>query len=219
MARAMQPQGTPGKDAASRRVLPEPSYFLLKASAEHLPLLESVAGLVLMTPPYLGAGRVPQRECCTRDLAAYAKFLGHTLDEAARIAKPGGYILFHTNLLPVRRTGGIPRVRFQVFRRLTRGTGCRIRQVGEWETAVRLARIRGTKWLGLPVHTYERLIRKYSRAGEMVVHVFSGTGNSALAAVASGCFPVLIDLHHHRFVRQRLNRRLRHRAAQIRQFS
>ena len=192
-------------------VLSKPSYFLLRASAEHLPLLENVAGLVLMTPPYLGAGRVPQRECCTRDPAAYTMFLGHALDGAARIVEPGGYILFHTNLLPVRRGGGIPRVRFQVFRRLTRGTGCRIRQVDQWETAVRLARIRGTKWLGLPVHTYESLIRRYSRPGEMVVHVFSGTGNSALAALASGCFPVLIDLHHHRFVRRRLNRRLRHR--------
>jgi hypothetical protein len=181
--------------------------LLLKANAEGLPVADRTAGLVLVTPPYFGARRVPRRECNTLDLDAYTRFLSRALDEAARIARPGAFILFHTDRLPMRRAGNIPRVRFEVFRR-SRGAGYAMREAGQWEVAVHLARVDGVKWLGLPVHIYEMLLRKYSRPGEIVVHVFSGTGNSALAAFPLGRIPVLVDLHHHRVVRRRIERRL-----------
>lgn len=195
------------ENSGRRALAGQSQYLLLKANAATLPVADGVAGLVFVTPPYFGAGRVPRRECNTVDLDAYSGFLGRVLDEAARIARPGAYILFHTDRLPMRRAGNIPRVRFEVFRR-SKSTGCAMREAGRWEVAMHLARVDGVKWLGLPVHAYEMLLRKYSRPGEIMVHVFSGTGNSALAAFALGRIPVLVDLHHHRVVRRRLERRL-----------
>lgn len=195
------------RNSGRRAVATRARYLLLKATAEKLPVADGMAGLVLVTPPYFGARRVPRGECNTFDLDTYASFLGRSLDEAARIARPGAYILFHTDRLPMQRIANVPRVRFEVFRK-SRSSGCVMREAGQWEVAVHLARVDGVKWLGLPVRIYEMLLRKYSRPGEIVVHVFSGTGNSALAAFPLGRIPVLVDLHHHRVVRRRLERRL-----------
>jgi hypothetical protein len=184
-------------------------YLLVKATAEHLPLAGETTGLVLMTPPYFGTRRVPRRECNTTDLAAYTTLLGRALDEAARIAKPGGYILFHSNLRSERSAGNIPVVRFDVFRRIGRGADCTIEAAGHREVRVHLEQVEGVKWQGLPVRTYEMLLRRYSRPGEIVTHVFSGTGNSALAALTLRRIPVLVDLHHHRIVRRRIHRHVR----------
>lgn len=189
--------------------MPELRYLLVKATAEQLPLARETAGLVLMTPPYFGARQVPRRECNTTDLTAYTTFLGRALDEAARVAKCGGYILFHTNLRPVRNEGNIPVVRFEVFRRIGRGDDCTIEAAGHREVRVRLAQVEGVRWQGLPVRVYEILIRRYSRRAEIVTHVFSGTGNSALAALRLGRIPVLVDLHHHRIVQRRVRRHVR----------
>jgi len=186
-----------------------PGYLLLKARAEKIPLLDGSARLVLVTPPYYGAKGIPQDECCTRDAEGYADFLARCLEESGRVAKRGGTVLLHTNLPPIRSVGGVPRIVFQVYLRETRGKRRTLRRLRPERFTARHARVKGIRWVGLPVWLYRTLVERYSHPGERVVHVFSGSGNGALAALGLLRKPVLIDLHHHKQVRRRLNKRRR----------
>jgi hypothetical protein len=112
---------------------------------------------------------------------------------------------------------GILRIVFHVLKKSARGS----RQIVTWVTAekfsARFVRVKGINWYGLPVWLYETLINRYSRPGARVVHTFSGTGNSAIAALRLWRSPILIDLNHHRQVQSRLNKLLRrHRGKQDR---
>jgi DNA modification methylase len=186
-------------------------YLLLRGSGEQIPLLEESVGLVIATPPYLGASRVSQKECCTRNAEQYDAFLFRILEEAARIIKPEGHILLHTNLPPVKRVKGVPHIEFKVFRRQVRGGNHGLKWVRSEGFATQYVRVTGINWTALPIWLYRSLIRRYSKPGEIIAHIFSGSGNSAIAAMELLRVPILLDLHYHRQVQRRLNKRLRRR--------
>lgn len=187
------------------------SYLLLKGRAEEIPLMDDSVCLVFVTPPYRGATRISQKDCCTRNSEQYDAFLSCVLGEAARIIKPGGYVLLHTNLPPVKREKGIPQIEFKVLRRQFRRGRQTLKWVRSEKFATHYARVRGINWTALPIWLYRVLIRKYSKSGEPIAHVFSGSGNSAIAALELSRVPILVDLHYHGQVQRRLNKRLRRR--------
>ncbi|MGH9594109.1 MAG: hypothetical protein ACRD5L_13540, partial [Bryobacteraceae bacterium] len=155
-----------------------------------------------------GAARISQEDCNTRDAAGYLLFLDRVLAEARRIRKPGGVILIHTGRMPMKWKGRLPRIRFQlVGANIAAARNLRARSGPLFST--RFARVPGIRWVGLPVWVYHALIRKYSRRGDCVAHIFSGTGNCGLAALAEGRVPILVDLHHHLAVQRRLRRAAR----------
>lgn len=181
-------------------------YLILKSRAEQIPLRSGSGGLVIATPPYNGAPRIARQDCATRDPRQYAQFLSRFLREANRIVRPGGFILLHTNIPPVARVRGAYRIVFTVYqkrRRRGKWTSC---PVGSRRFLAQFARVKEIKWLALPVWLYRALVKQYSAPGDTVVHAFSGSGNGALAALELARRPVLLDLHHHRQVRQRLAR-------------
>ncbi len=180
--------------------------MILKGRAEQMPLRSGSGGLVIATPPYIGAPRIARQDCATRDPRQYTRFLARFLREANRIVRPGGFILLHTNIPPVARLRGAYRIVFTVYqKRCRRGrwTSC---PVGSRRFLAQFARVKQIKWLALPVWLYRALVKQYSAPGDTVVHAFSGSGNGALAALELARRPVLLDLHHHRQVRQRLVR-------------
>lgn len=180
-------------------------YLLVRGRAESIPLLNNAIDLVIATPPYRGTGRVRQNECCTRNAEQYDALLCRFLEEAARIVKPGGYILLHTRWLPVKNIGGVQQLEFWVFRRRIRSS----RQALEWVRMDRYAapfvKGEGIDWYGLPVRLYRLLLLRYSEAGDTVAHVFSGSGNSAITALELLRVPILLDLHYHATVKRRLD--------------
>ena len=186
------------------------SYLLLKCRAEKVPLRDNSVRLVLATPPYLGALGVSQEECPTKNSRRYDAFLASFLQEAGRILKPGGHILLHTNLPPVKRENGALRILFQILRKSNSGSVRRAARVGTIEFTTSFVWVRGICWAALPVWLYRDLVRRYSEPGEIVAHLFSGSGNGALAALTLSRKPVLVDLHYHRTVRKRLDRALGH---------
>ena len=197
-----------------------PSYFLLKARAEQLPLRDRSVRLVIATPPYFGALGVAQRDCPTRDAGEYENFLGRVLDEAARVVVPGGCVVLHTTRSPVRKRRGVARIVFEVLRRPARGVRHgELRRVARATFSARYVRLAGIDWAALPVWVYQRLVRRYSRRGDFVAHVFSGSGNGALAALALKRTPVLVDLHYHRLVGRRLREAVAAAASARRRFS
>jgi hypothetical protein len=194
-----------------KTVLRIPPYLLIKGRGEKIPLLDKSVSLAIATPPYRGASRVSQKECCTGNAEQYEAFLCRFLEEAARIVKPGGYVLLHTNSTPIKRVKGVPQIEFTALRRQVRGSRHALKWVGSERFVTRYTRVNGITWLALPVSLYRVLIRRYSEPGDAIAHVFSGSGNSAIAALELSRVPVLLDLHYHREVKRRLSKWLRHR--------
>ena len=190
-----------------------PPYLLIRGRAENIPLLDKSVSLVIGTPPYRGASRVSQKECCTKNPGQYDAFLCHILEEAARIIKPGGYILLHTSWSTARKVVGVLQIEFHVFRRHIRGGRHALEWVRTERFAARFVRVKGIPWRALPVWLYGLLIRRYSDPGDTIAHVFSGSGNSAIAALELSRVPVLVDLHYHKAVKRRLNKWVRREKA------
>jgi len=185
-------------------------YLLLKSRAEQTPLRDNSVRLVLATPPYRGILGVRQEECPTKNPRRYEVFLARCLKEARRILKPGGHYLLHTNLPPVKREKGALRIVFRVMRKSNRGSVGKAAWVESEEFTTRFVWIRGISWAAFPVWLYRDLVRRYSQPGEIVAHLCSGSGNAALAALMLSRKPVLVDLHNHRRVKERLDRALVH---------
>jgi hypothetical protein len=188
-------------------------YLVIRARAENLPLLDKSVSLVIGTPPYLGASRVSQKECCTKNPGQYDALLCHILEEAARIIKPGGYLLLHTSWATARNTVGVLRIEFHVFRRPIRGGRHALEWVRSERFAARFVRVKGIPWLAFPIRLYRLLIQRYSNPGDTITHVFSGSGNSAIAALELSRVPILLDLHYHKAVKRRLNKWVRREKA------
>ena len=183
-------------------------FFLLKARAEQIPLRDNSVSLVIATPPYLGVKRIPQKDCCTQDPEQYDALLARFLDEATRIVKPGGHILLHTDEWPAYSIRGSAQIVFQVFQKCVRRGLWAHRWVGSRTFRRRYRSVEGCRWAALPIRLYRDLVRGYSKPGEVVAHVFSGSGNGAIAALQSSRKPLLLDLHYHRQIKRRLNERI-----------
>jgi DNA modification methylase len=184
------------------------SFLLLKASADRLPLAQNSASLVIATPPYLGARALRRHEYGARHASEYDQLMAKMFSEAARVLKPGGYILLHTNYPAVFRPRRERAVIFTVHRK---GGGVRQRLRAREPVAfpTRHVYLKGFSWPALPVWVYRSLVEEYSRRGDLIVHVFSGSGNGGVAALQLGRKAALVDLHYHRWVQRRLRRSVR----------
>jgi hypothetical protein len=189
-----------------------PPFLLLKATAAQIPLRTGSVDLVIATPPYVGERRTRRGQYCTSDEKEFERFVAQWLAEATRIIKPGGHVLLHTRR-PRRR---IPErkkpIAFTVFRK----RGHEVKEVGRETFTARYTWVGQLPWAALPVWLYREIVRRHSRPGDIVVHLFSGSGNGGLAALELLRRPLLIDLHYHRAVRRRLKKSLRRfRRAQL----
>lgn len=191
------------------------SYLLLKADASQIPLKNDSVSLVIATPPGLGVKRRRKGDYCTSDPEEYALLITKFLKEAARILKPGRRILLISSSPPRGKSKGARRVVFHVLqKRISRDhwTHGRIKS----ETFLtHYVNVKNFPWWALSVRLYRNLIRRYSRPGEIVAHVFSGSGNGGIAALELARKPILIDLHYHRQTRRRLNERIQSIRAKI----
>jgi DNA modification methylase len=178
-------------------------YLLLKASAFQLPLPDDSVDFVIATPPHLGVKRFGKAGFCTSDPGEYRQMLEDALKECGRIVKRRGYVLLFTH--KERRKSSKT---FDVFQKRLRGGHSILDRVKSESFQVRYVDVKDFYWQALPVSFYRVLIQRYSAQGEYVAHVFSGSGNSGIAAVQLSRTPILIDLHYHRQTRARLNERL-----------
>jgi DNA modification methylase len=179
-----------------------PPYLLLKATGFQIPLLDGSVGLVIATPPYFGEKRARRGEFCTSDRGEYRRLMTQFLGEATRIVKPYGHILLYAS---GHEAGKV----FEVFQKRIRGGRWTWVRVRSHSFTAHYVDVKGFSWEALPVRLYRELIHRYSAPGEAIAHVFSGSGNSGIAAVELRRKPVLVDLHHHRQVRRRLKKRMR----------
>jgi hypothetical protein len=184
-------------------------YLLAKADASQIPLKDNSVSLVIATPPNLGVKRRRKRDYCTSDQEEYALLMTKFLKEAIRILKPRRHILLISSLPGRRKSKGARRVVFHVLqKRVSRYRWTHVRIKSE-TFLTHYVEVRNFPWWALSVWLYRNLIRRYSEPGEIVAHIFSGSGNGGIAALELARKPVLIDLHYQRQTRWRLDDRIR----------
>jgi len=190
-------------------------FLIIKADAGYLPLKAGSVDLLLATPPYIGAKRLRKGDYCTNDRSQYRAFITSFLHEATRILKPGGYLLMTPSRPPLKKHVGARFVKFNVLRKdpfdpdwIWNVIACKM----YWTHFVGFE---SCWWAGRP-SLYRDLLQCYSSAGDTVVHVFSGSGNSGIAALSLGRKPVMIDLHYHRHMLKRLRRYIRQHRPRVR---
>jgi DNA modification methylase len=167
-----------------------------------LPLARDTIPFIIATPPVFGVKRLGERGFCTRDGTRYERMLGELKAECLRILKPDGFMVQFVH------SGDIRKI-FEVFQKQRRG---RRWQLSRRRTIVFRAPyvlLPGFWWYALSVSIYSNLIARFTDEGDLVAHVFSGSGNSAIAAAALRRPVALFDLHYHERTRPRLRHRLR----------
>lgn len=186
-----------------------PLFLVVKANAGQLPIKKNSVDLVFATPPYIGARVLRKGDYCTSNPKEYKSMIGTFLAEAIKMLKPYGHLLITSSRPP---SGGYRGGRKIVFRVLQKKADC-----GGWIFKPARLEIFFTHymlvepmcWWALPIRVYQSLLQRYSVPDDVVAHVFSGTGNGGIAALEMRRKAVLIDLHYHRDVMRRLNRKYR----------
>ena len=179
------------------------NYLVIKADAGELPLQSRSADMMIATPPFIGAIRFRKGDYCTDDAQQYERWIGGFLAEAMRVMKPGAYLLMSGSREP-RLTGvGKRRVEFGVFSKQQQNGRWLLKRIRTQAFWTHFMHVRSC-WYACRPSLYRELIVKYSRPGDVVVHVFSGSGNSGVAAIAENRRPVLIDRHYQRDALRRL---------------
>jgi DNA methylase len=183
-------------------------YLFIKASADHIPLANNSVSLVIATPPIFGARHRPKTDYCTSDPEEYDLFIRRFLKEATRIVQPRRHILLVESRTQPRGSKGARPIIFHVLQKqMSHGhwTDQRIRS----ETFfTHFLDVQGFPWWAFSLRLYRSLIRRYSEPGDIVAHVFSGSGNGAIAALELARTPILIDLHYHRQISRRLRKKV-----------
>jgi len=179
-----------------------PRYLLLKATALYLPVRDDSVSLVIATPPDFGSKRFGKADFCTTNPQEYQQLLEKALAECVRIVESHGRIL-------VLRRGGKNNSNkvIDVYKKRLRGRRC-VQRIRSESFHVHYVNVQSFHWQALPVSFYRILIHRYSAPGQYVTHVFSGSGNSGIAAMQLARTPILIDLHYQRQTQARLNRKL-----------
>ncbi len=180
-------------------------YLLLKANASQIPLPNDSVSLVIATPPYFGVKGRRKADYCTTDPDEYDLLMTKFLKEATRIVQPRRHILLISGRVRKGKLKGARSVVFQVLqKRISRGYWTHERIKSE-TFLTHYVDVRNFPWWALSIRLYRNLIRRYSSPGEIVAHVFSGSGNGGIAALELARKPILIDLHYHRQIRRRLD--------------
>jgi hypothetical protein len=183
-------------------------FLIIKADGGHLPLKSKSVNLVLATPPYIGAKRLRKGDYCTSNPAQYKSFRDSFLAEADRILEPYGHLLITPSCPPSITHVGARLVSFDVLHKDPIDPDWSRKIIARERYWTHFVSVESCWWAARP-WLYRSLLQRYSRLGDMVVHVFSGSGNSGIAALSAGRKPVLIDLHYHRNVLRRLRRYIR----------
>jgi hypothetical protein len=179
-------------------------YLLVKASADQIPLAKNSVSLVIATPPIFGARHRPKADYCTSDPEEYDLFIRRFLKEATRIVQPRRHILLlETRTQPRGSKGARPIIFHILQKRMSHGRWAHQRIRSE-TFFTHFLDVKDFPWWAFSLRLYRSLIRRYSKPGEIVTHVFSGSGNGAIAALELGRMAILIDLHYHRQIRRRL---------------
>jgi len=183
-----------------------PLYLLLRADAGQIPLPNDSVSLVIATPPYIGARRLHKRGFCTSDADEHQALITQFLGEATRIVKRHGYVLLISSRKPMEKSKGARYIVFDVLqKRISRG--CWIhKQIRSEVFLTHYMDVKNFPWWALPIRLYQAVVGRYSKPGETVAHIFSGSGNGAIAALELARRPVLIDLYYHRQTKRRLNK-------------
>lgn len=183
-------------------------YLLLKANGCQIPLSNNSVSLVIATPPYLGERGRRKEDFCTSDPEEYAVLMARFLTEATRIVRPRGHILLILKRPRIRRSRGHRLVVFDVLQKQALRANWIRNHIKSETFLTHYVDVKYSTWWALPVRLYRSLIDRYSRPGEIVAHVFSGSGNCGIAALELARRPILIDLYYHRQVRRRLDKKI-----------
>jgi len=186
-----------------------PPFLVVKANAGQLPIKKDSVGLVIATPPYIGARVFRNGDYCTSNPKEYKSMIDTFLAEAIKMLKPYGHLLITSSRPP---SGGYKGGRKIVFRVLQKRAdrGGWISKPARFEIFfTHYMLVEPMCWWALPIRVYQSLLQRYSAVDDVVAHVFSGTGNGGIAALELRRKVVLIDLHYHRDVMRRLNRKYR----------
>ena len=183
-------------------------YLILKASAHQLPLPDNFVSLVIGTPPDFGVRCRPRSDFCTGDPQEYDLMIREFVREAMRIVRPRGHILVTESRPQIIGSKGARSIMFRVVQKQVAHGNWTDQRIGSETFFTHFVEVKGFPWWALSIQLYRNLIRRYSRRGEVVVHIFSGSGNGAIAALELARRPILIDLHYHRQLGRRLRKRL-----------
>jgi hypothetical protein len=175
-------------------------WLLLKADARRLPLAQHTIPFIIATPPVFGVKRLGESGFCTRDAVSYGRMIADLRAECLRVLRPDAFMVEFVH------SGDIRKI-FQIFQKRRRGRRWELARRGSKVFRAPYIFVPGFWWYALSVSIYSHLIARYTKQGELVTHIFSGSGNSAIAAAALRRPIVLLDLHYH----DRTVRRLRHR--------
>lgn len=194
-----------------------PAWLLLKADARKLPLCANSVQLVLATPPALGQKGLGEDGFCTRDSLRYQRLLAEMQRECLRVLAPNGYLALFLH------TGRLEKVCEIFQKRFARGGAKRsashlqrahlqhahlqhahLHNVRREIFSVAYNSLEGYPWLALPVSLYRNVVARYSAPGALVAHIFSGSGNGALACLELSRRVMMFDLHYHAFARRRV---------------
>jgi DNA modification methylase len=183
-------------------------YLLLKANGGQIPLSNNSVSLVIATPPYFGESGYGKWDFCTTDPEEYARLMTRFLTEATRIVRPRGHILLILRRPRIRRSRGHRLVVFEVLQKRKLRDNWIRKHIKLEKFLTHYVDVKYSSWWALPVRLYRSLLDRYSRPGEIVAHVFSGSGNSGIAALELARKPILIDLYYHRRVGRRLDKKI-----------
>jgi hypothetical protein len=191
-----------GKSSAGR------PFLLLKASARQMPLPDDSVSLVIATPPCFGVRRLRRVDYCTNHADEYARLITEFLEEATRIVKPRRHILLTSRKWRAGKSQRARRVLFHVLQKRTSRSQRTLEPIKSEIFLTHFVKVRDFPWWALPLRLYRDLICRYTEPGEIVAHVFSGSGNGGIAALQLARKPILIDLYYHRQTRRRLTERV-----------
>jgi len=180
-----------------------PKYLVITADAGHLPLKSRSVDMMFATPPTIGDIPYRKGDYCTDSPAQYGKWMEGFLGEANRILKPDGYLLMSGARSPRRTHVGKRLVDFGVLHKERTGKTWALKKLRTEYFWTHYLRVQSCWWAVRP-WIYRELLLKYSQPGDIVAHVFSGSGNSGIASLELNRTPILLDLHYQRDARRRL---------------
>ena len=193
-----------GPSLAKRTSSEAPPWLLLKANALRLPLRSSSVAFAIATPPHFGVKNLGRDGFCTGDKREFRALVSGVERECLRVLKPGGYAAFNTRQGRTRLSKP-----FQIFQKRRSGRGWQLHLVRAHNFRVHYVDVDGFWWWALPLSVYTRLLERYSQPGEVVAHIFCGSGNGGMAIVRAHRKAVLVDLHYHTLSQRRLRRQWR----------
>jgi hypothetical protein len=122
--------------------------------------------------------------------------------------RSNGDVLVHTRRSRTRTLTNASLVIFDILQKRIQGHRWIHEQLRPESFATCYADVKNFSWQALPIWLYRQLIQRYSSVGDVVAHIFSGSGNGGIAALQLGRKPVLIDLHYQAQIQTRFEKKI-----------